>query len=173
MGFMPNGDTNMEKDIENMNEMGADARIYEVGYLLVPTLSEEEVPGVYTNLKDLISSLGTEIISDDMPKMMNLAYTMTKVIANVPNKFDNGYFGWVKFAMDPEKVDELKKKLDLDPNYIRFLILKTVRENTIAGRRFVGGMKRRTPSTTKEGEEVVMPINKEEIDKEIDAMVSV
>jgi ribosomal protein S6 len=157
------------------NEVETNSRIYELGYLLVPTLSEENVPATYSSLKDLIVSLGGEMISDEMPKMISLAYSMLKVTQNVRNKFDSAYFGWVKFEINPEKVLELKKKLDVDPNFIRFLILKTVRENTIAAKRFVHRDSRRKMSTPKkEGEnEVPLPFNKEEIDKEIDAMVAV
>lgn len=157
------------------NEVETNSRIYELGYLLVPTLSEENVPATYSSLKDLIVSLGGEMISDEMPKMISLAYSMLKVTQNVRNKFDSAYFGWVKFEINPEKVLELKKKLDVDPNFIRFLILKTIRENTIAAKRFVHRDSRRKMSTPKkEGEnEVPLPFNKEEIDKEIDAMVAV
>ena len=156
------------------NEVETNSRIYEVGYLLASTLSEEEVPVKYGNLKDLIVSLGGEIISDEMPKMISLAYLMSKVTQNVRTKFDSAYFGWVKFEINPEKVLELKKKLDVDSNFVRFLILKTVRENTIAAKRFVHkDFRRRISTIKKEGEnEVVVPINKEEIDKEIDAMVA-
>jgi ribosomal protein S6 len=109
-----------------------------------------------------------------MPKKINLAYQMQKTLQNVINKFNSAYFGWVKFSMEPEKVLELKKKLDLDPNIIRLLIIKTVKENTIAAKRFVHrDMLRRKPLTMKkEGEEEAAPINKEEVDKEIDAMVA-
>ncbi len=154
----------------------SDARVYEVGYLLVPTLGEENVPAIYGNLKELVSSFGGEMISDEMPKMIDLAYTMEKVTANVRSKFNTAYFGWVKFYIDSQKVLELKKKLALDANIIRFLIVKTVKENTIAAKRFVhrDTFKKRTP-VMKEGaeNEEVVPINKEEIDKEIDAMVAV
>ncbi|MFA5841267.1 MAG: 30S ribosomal protein S6 [Candidatus Paceibacterota bacterium] len=159
-----------------LNEEGGDAiaRVYELGYLLVPTLSEEEVPGIFGNLKDLVSSYGGIAISDEMPKMMTLAYPMVKVISNIRNKFKSAYFGWVKFTMDSDKVLELKKKLDLDSTVVRFLILKTVKENTIAAKRFVRGeIAHRKPKTEKGEDEVVVPINKEEIDKEIDAMVAV
>ena len=159
----------MEKE-----EMEANSRVYEVGYLLVPTLSEEEMPATYTNLKDSVSSFGGEIISDEMPKMMPLAYSMTKVVSNVRSKFNSAYFGWVKFAMDTDKVLELKKKLDLDPSIIRFLMLKTVKENTIAAKRFVRGDSMRRGKRAEKGEEnaEAAPINKEEIDKEIDALVA-
>ncbi|MFA5777935.1 MAG: 30S ribosomal protein S6 [Candidatus Paceibacterota bacterium] len=163
-------------EVENKseNEIGEDtnSRVYEVGYLLAPTIIEENLPIVYGNLKDLISSFGGVAISDEMPKMINLAYSMTKVVSNVRNKFNTAYFGWVKFTMDSDKVLELKKKLDLDPDFIRFLILKTVKENTIATKRFVSRETRRRPMVKKnESNETATPINKEEIDKEIDALV--
>jgi ribosomal protein S6 len=162
--------------MENTNEdVEINSRVYEVGYLLVPTISLEDLPTTYGNLKDLVVTLGGEIISDEMPKMINLAYAMTKVVQNVRNKFNTAYFGWVKFEMSTEKVLELKKKFDIDPNVIRFLILKTIRENTIAAKRFIHkDMRRKTPIGKKEGEnETVLPIDKEEIDKEIDAMIAV
>jgi ribosomal protein S6 len=158
---------------ENKGEAEGNDRVYELGYLLVPTLSEEEVPVQYGNLKDLVASFGGVPIADEMPKMIPLAYAMTKVVANVRNKFNTAYFGWTKFTMDSGKVLELKKKLDLDPHFIRFLILKTVKENTIAAKRFVRGeVMHRRPPTKKMDDEVAVPINKEEVDKEIDAMVA-
>src|SRR3990167_7990124 len=162
-------------EVKDKNEIseGADFKVYELGYLLAPTIAEENIPVSYGNLKDLVSSFGGELISDEIPKMIPLAYSMSKVVANVRNKFNTAYFGWSKFVMDSDKILELKKKLDLDPNFVRFLILKTVKENTIDRKRFVGrdAGHKRVPNTHKtvEGEEAV-PINKEEIDKEIDAM---
>ena len=160
--------------MEEINDVGVDSRVYEVGYLLVPTLSEEEIPTVYGNLKELVSSFGGKVISDDMPRMISLAYSMPKVLQNVRHKFDSAYFGWVKFFMDADKVLELKKKLDLDQNLIRFLIIKTVKENTIATKRFMSrDMTHKKPLYTKKEDESEesLPINKEEIDKEIDAMI--
>ena len=155
---------------------GGDARVYELGYLLVPTIKEEDLSAIYGNIKDLVSSFGGIVITDEMPKTISLAYSMAKVVANVRSKFNTAYFGWVKFTMSGEKVLELKKKLDLDPNFVRFLILKTVKENTIASKRFIRGdmTHRRGPAfkRNKDDKEAV-PINKEEIDKEIDAMVAV
>ncbi len=158
----------------NMNENNAEnKRVYELGYLFVPTLSSEEVPALYTAIKDMMASFGGSFISDDMPKLIPLAYPMVKVISNVPSKFDSGYFGWVKFFMDPEKVLELKKKLDLDVSVIRFLILKTVKENTLASKRYVGRDSAYRKNVKKDENVEAVPINKEEIDKEIDAMVAV
>ncbi len=162
----------MENKDENMD---GDARVYEVGYLLAPTIPSEEVASVYGNLKELINSLGGQVIADEMPRQINLAYQMLHVFQNKRQKFDTAYFGWMKFSVVPAKVAELKKSLDLDPNFIRFLTMKTVKENTLATKKFVRpDMAKRKPFTAKkEGEtEEVVEINKEELDKEIEAMVS-
>ena len=139
--------------------------IYELGYLLVPTIKEEDFGVVYGNLKELVTSFGGEIIADDMPKMTNLAFSMQKVTSNVRSKFDTAYFGWIKFAMETEKVSELKKRLDLDPNFIRFLILKTVRENTIAQKRFVRLETYKRSKDKRPEEETKKTINKKKIKK--------
>ncbi len=159
---------NEEKTLNN----ASDARVYEVSYLLSSAVEENDVPAEYGNLKELIASLGGELISDEMPKNIELAYTISKVIKNIRYKFDNAYFGWFKFTMDADKVLELKKKLDLDPKIVRHLIIKTVRENTIFTKKFVKStfVAKRSNDNSSENAEPV-EINKEEIDKEIDAMV--
>ncbi|HTE49209.1 MAG TPA: 30S ribosomal protein S6 [Candidatus Paceibacterota bacterium] len=158
---------------ENEISGGVDSKVYELGYLLVPTIKEEDVAASYGNLKELVSSFAGEIIGDEMPKMINLAYSMQKITSNVRHKWNTAYFGWTKFLMDPQKVLELKKRLDLDPNFIRFLILKTVKENTIAVKRFVRGDTYKRPKSKSIDSETAVPINQEEIDKEIDALVAV
>ena len=166
----------MEEMDNKTEENDTIARIYEVGYLLVPTISGENVPAIYSKIKDLIASLSGKIISDEMPRQIELAYPMVKVVSNIRNKFDTAYFGWVKFEMGSQEVLDLKKKMDLDINVIRFLILKTVKENTIATKKFVRTDAPRKKNSTKKDETeegAEMPINKEEIDKEIDAMVAV
>ncbi len=169
-------------EVKDKNEIMEDSKdskspqVYELGYLLAPSITGEDVPGVFGNLKELISSFGGGLISDEMPKMISLAYTMSKVVSNVRNKWSTAYFGWIKFEMSTAKISDLKKKLDLEPQIIRFLILKTIKENTIAAKRFVYrdmGHKR-APTVKKDGEnEAPVEINKEEIDKEIDAMVAI
>ncbi len=159
---------------ENEIEEDINSKVYELGYLLVPTIKEEDIPASYGNLKELVLSFGGEIISDEIPKKIPLAYTMKKVTSNLRSKFDTAYFGWTKFTMDAKKILELKKRLDLDSNFVRFLILKTVKENTIAAKRFVRRDTYKRPTTRKSTEgATVIAINKEEIDKEIDALIAV
>ena len=161
-------------DKENKLEQEAvDSRVYEVGYLLVPTIPADDVSGVYSSMKDVIATLGGEIISDEMPKNIELAYAMDKVIQNKRYKFTEGYFGWFKFFMDASQVAELKKKMDLDTNVIRFLIVKTVKENTLSQKKFTRVEGPRKKTTKKEdGDTEQEEIITEELDKEIEAMVT-
>jgi ribosomal protein S6 len=164
--------TMLEK--ENKEKKGDDeSRIYEVSYLLVPTIIEEELPAAYGDVKEMVSTSSTNIIIDEVPKMMPLAYEMTKIIKNVHNKFEKGYFGWTKFEADADKVDELKKKMEEDDRVIRFLIVKTVRENTLAGKRITArdSYKKRMGGAKRAEKREPVEINKEEIDKEIDTLV--
>ena len=90
-----------QEEIEDQNEAKEtqNSKVYELGYLLVSTIPEEDVPVIYGNLKELISSLGGNAISDEIPKMIPLAYAMVKVVNNVRNKFNTAHFGWIKFMM--------------------------------------------------------------------------
>lgn len=154
-----------------------DSRVYELSYLLTPSFSEEEALSIHGNLKEFITSLNGKMISDETPRIIDLAYTMSKMVKNVRNKFEKAYFSWVKFEIDPEKTADIKKKFDADDNIIRFLIIKTVKENTIASKRFVsreGGYRRSfvAKKETTSTSETSSIINKEEVDKEIEALVA-
>lgn len=153
--------------------------VYEVGYHLVSSIPEEKLGEEVTALKDLLGDNGAIFISDEYPKLIELAYEMTRSISNKKQKFTSGYFGWVKFECTPEEAKTIKELLDKNEKLIRYLLIKTVRENTISPKRtFVKqDNKRRTVSRVKESVESSAPaeqpavVVEEEIDKEIDALV--
>lgn len=155
-----------------------EAKIYELSYLATPTLSEEELPAKVGGLKEVISNLGGAFISEEYPKLIDLAYTMERVVANKRNKFGQGYFGWFKFEMDPASVLKLKGALDLDESIIRFLIIRTVRENTLAPRaRMAQNQKAEQRKKAVESEnggtkEPITEAEAKEIDKRIDELVA-
>jgi ribosomal protein S6 len=109
-----------------------DANVYELAYLLVPSITEEELAAETTALKDAVATFGAEFIADEEPKLIDLAYQMERDIANKKNKFTNGYFGWVKFNLDPAQVAPLNESLGRNDKLIRFMIISTVAESTIA-----------------------------------------
>ena len=67
--------------------------VYEVGFLLVPEITEEKLPEAFGNLKNAILDKGAIAISEEFPKLMTLAYTMERTINNKIERFKEGYFG--------------------------------------------------------------------------------
>lgn len=154
------------KDEEQEVRLG----VYEVGYLMVPTIAEENLGEEVTSFKDMFVEKGAVFISDEYPKLMELAYEMTRSILNKKQKFSYGYFGWVKFECTTSIAKEIKDLLDKNEKLVRYLMIKTVRENTMSVKRPYGkqdGARRRPVRKTEEAE----VINEETIDKEIEALV--
>jgi ribosomal protein S6 len=148
-----------------------DGRIYELAYLFVPTMTDESVAAAFGNLKALLENHGASFISEEMPKLTELAYQMSRIIENKKTWFDTAYFGWIKFEMDPSEVAAIEETLARNEEIIRFMTIKTVRESTMSSKKVHREYKKRTASTT-EGGEPTVPMNKEEVDKQIDALVT-
>lgn len=148
----------------------AKTSVYEVGYLMVPSIPEENLGGEVTKFKDSLGEMGAVFISDEYPKMMELAYEMTRSITNKKQKFSYGYFGWVKFETTTINAKVIKESLDKNETLIRYLMIKTVRENTMSPKKVYGknesSKRRQAPKV--EGQATV---SEEVIDKEIDALV--
>ncbi len=113
---------------EDTTEMAP--RIYEAGFLVSPTVSEEGVTVCVDDLKKLIMENGGLIISEEAPRMRDLAYTMERSIDAKIQRYKSGYFGWVKFELPQNAIIEIKKGIDADERFIRSLIIKTIREDT-------------------------------------------
>lgn len=170
-----------KKVVEVIPEEQSNTRkgVYEVGFHMVPTIAEENLGEEVTALKDLLAGNGANFISEEYPRLMELAYEMTRSIANKKQKFSTGYFGWIKFECTSLEAKTIKELLDKNEKLIRYLLIKTVRENTMSPKRTYTKQdnKKRTPSRIKEVSEVVESsepveeVNEEEIDKEIDALV--
>ena len=162
-------------EINTKDEVATDTlTVYELSYLLLPSLAIEQVPGKALYLKDTLTSLGGNVISLETPVLIDLAYSMTKVVQTDRHKVNTGYFGWIKFEQISEGVEKVKKVLDADADIVRYLIIKTVRENTL----LEGKMKLKSEEKIRKDEEVdevipevVKEVVPEELDKSIDDLV--
>lgn len=154
-----------------MNTEDKEMRVYELGFLFVPTIAQEHVAGEVEKLKEMIAKHEGVMVSEEFPKMIDLAYEMVKVISNKNIRFNQGYFGWLKFDMEPEHVVIMNEELGRSMSIIRFLLIKTVRENTVTGKRVAGKTETKRRVVKKEDAENTAPINPEELDKQIDALV--
>jgi len=149
-----------------------DGRVYELGYILVPALSEDESVAMAGTLRDEMEKAGGVYISSELPKHMELAYPMVKPIANKKQSFTEGYFGWMKFEIDPAVAEKMNKAFIRDDRMVRHLMIKTVRENTVIGKRMVTRGEGARKKYTKKDDEPAVEINKEEVDKKLDELLA-
>ncbi len=162
----------MEKETKNEENLA----VFEAGFTLLPSLAVEQVPAKVESLKEMIQKAGGEVISHETPTLIDLAYPMTKVIQTTRYKCVTGYFGWVKFEIPKEGIVAVKKALDADENILRYLLVKTVRENTlISGKMLLkGGDEEKKIEFSNVQPELTEPESTpEEIDKSIDDLVIV
>lgn len=144
-------------------------KIYEVGYLVLPSVPEEHIPAEVSKIKASIEKGGGVFITEDFPKLRPLAYTMRKNSGGRNLKHDSAYFGWVKFEASSGEIAEIKAEITKNENILRFMIVETVRENTM----FVPRMTfRKTEETGKEGtEKEEVKMTEEEMEKTIENLV--
>lgn len=141
--------------------------VYEVGFVLMPSMSEEKVAEKASFIRGIIEKAGGEVISEDFPKLMPLAYPMDKMIDSTKQVFKEAYFGWVKFEMLASAVVGVEKEVSAIQEVLRFLIVKTLRENVL----FPDKVGKTSAGEKVAGEESPTESSSEAIDKSIDALV--
>lgn len=141
--------------------------IYEVGFHIATTLPEEKLAGEVTKIKDVLENAGVAMVSEEFPKRMQLAYTIEKKNQGGTIKHDSAYFGWIKFEVDSSKIAEIKEELDQNDNIVRFIIVKTVRENTMPVKNFA----KKSDDSKEEKTEITEEVA-EKIDESIDELVT-
>jgi ribosomal protein S6 len=154
------------------------SKVYELGYLLVPSIGNTALAKEEAALKDLFSSRGGELVSSESPVMIDLAYPMLKVVHTDREKATQAYFGWMKYEIETDQIIEIKKFLDASAPILRYLLVKTVRENTLLeGMMSLGKEeKKKFARLSDDGEEMaesdMAPIEGAiELDKSIDDLV--
>jgi ribosomal protein S6 len=117
----------INEDSTQKNEV---SKVYEIGYLLLPTLNEDGVLVEVSKIKDILEKNKGMFLSEGVSEMRNLTYAMTKPISGKNQKFETAYFGWIKFEADSDSLVEIKEELDRLENLLRYLLIKTVKEDT-------------------------------------------
>ena len=153
--------------LEDMEEK----RVYETGFLLNPFLADEGANNFVSLMKEFVLKDGTEFVSEEAPKLIQLSYIISIHTEGKTNKYDSAYFGWLKFETKPSEIEKIEHFLKSKGEIIRFIIVKTVRENTIVGKKinaFEANSKRNIARVEmREGEK----ISDIELDKTIDKLV--
>lgn len=106
-------------------------RVYELGYLLMPSVDEGNLSQERDALVALITRYKGIVISEGQPQLIDTAYEMSKIINNKRTSFNQAYFGWIKFDITPNVIDTLTEEIEALETIIRSIMIKTVKENTL------------------------------------------
>ncbi|OGZ08437.1 MAG: hypothetical protein A3C93_01475 [Candidatus Lloydbacteria bacterium RIFCSPHIGHO2_02_FULL_54_17] len=158
----------MENELENFAPL---PRVYEVGFHISPTIAEEDLGIRVTAVRDAVEAAGGRMIADEYPKHIDLAYPIVKVSANKRATHHSAYFGWMKFDMEPKGAKVLDATLKKDDYILRFILVQTVRENTMAPKKVLTQKRAEEVVRTKESAPEKPAMSEEELDKTIEELV--
>ena len=163
--------------LEEETEIAADEglRIYEIGYMLVPTKKEEEVEGATTQIRAMIEKAGGKFLAEGAPTLQRLAYLISVREKGKRLDHDRGYFGWIKFEAPTEAAASLEKALREMDGVMRSILFRTVREETRARFKTASIREVRRGDILKaapRAEEVAAPVSEEDLDKAISEITS-
>lgn len=166
--------------MSNNTEREGHSAVYEIGYLIASSIPEEKVPEESAALNKIVFGYGSSMIAEEPPRLMPLAYTMSaKTVSGSYSKYNQAYFGWIKFELGSDRIEALKKDFEKHPSLLRMILISTVAENTFLGKRataIASVLDVKKPIS--EGKiyqakekELTTPISITEMDKSIDEMV--
>ncbi len=90
---------------------------YEFLGILPGTLAENEVPAVIKKITDFFIAQSGEITYQDSFGRKKMAYPIKHL--------RHGYYFLLELNLAPEKLKSIEKKLKIDENLLRFIIIKT------------------------------------------------
>ncbi|MEK7186986.1 MAG: 30S ribosomal protein S6 [Patescibacteria group bacterium] len=111
-----------------------ESQVYELAYLILPSIPEENLPQVVANIQEVIEKEGGKKIDSENPFLRELTYEMSKVVGASRYVVKNAYIGWIKFDLPTQKEDEkhpietIKEKVEKTAEVLRFLLVKVSRE---------------------------------------------
>lgn len=149
-------------------EQGA-ARVYEIGYLLAPSLTEEGIEKAVSGIRQSIEKEGGSFVAEGAPSMTRLSYAIETQEGGKRVEHDRAYFGWIKFELGVEGAKAVEAALKSDKTVIRYISFRTVREDTRAKMKAptLREVKRTDTikSAPRRAEESAAPVSEEDLDK--------
>lgn len=148
--------------MENVDDRG----IYEIGFLVSPLITPEDLPAkIEQIIVSGITALGGEALVPATFKTITLAYPIKVLEGGKRDTYTTAHFGSLGFKMESVSVPELHTNLKLKKEIIRFLILSGLEQMPdMASEEVATGA-----SVEVAGGE---PVEMAEIDKEIDELLA-
>lgn len=112
---------------DEIDAVGNDPRVYELGFHLDPELPTEEVKKAYQAVRAMIAEKAS-VVAEGEPEKIQLAYTISRQEVSGRRDFDSAYFSWIAYEALPEAHEALLAGAKADPHVIRFIDLLTTKE---------------------------------------------
>ena len=119
----------MEKET---GDTGQVSRVYEAGYHIMSTVKEEDIEKTVARIRAIVEKAGGSFIAEGAPVLMKLAFPMYPSKGGKKDVQDRAYFGWLKFESPVAASEILVEALKNDPEILRSIVFRTVREETRA-----------------------------------------
>lgn len=169
-----------EKGTTNREDVGGvvNNTVYEIGYHVLPIVAESDVESVIDRLRKMIEKAGGSFVAEGAPQKMALAFPMAVWNNGTWTKYNDSYFGWLKFEVSSDNIGDIDRACKADKDILRYLILTTVREDTRASvRQFVLKEVKRTDTIKssvrpKPTPEIKEEVSDEKLDEAIEEMVA-
>lgn len=159
------------------NTDAAEIQVYELGYHILPTVVSEDLEAEVAKLRSAIEKRGGSFLTEGTPEMTTLAYPMFVNNGGKQTRYEQAYFGWMKFEMAAGEAIALRDEdMTTNSQILRHILVKTTREETRAQLQTAQNNILREIKTTgtlekktevEEGGEV----SEEELEKSIDDLV--
>ena len=142
--------------------MDRDNKIYEINYLMTPLVPEDKVAEETSVFRKIIEDNKGFVVGEDQPKRQKLSYSI--------KKFDSAYYGWFKFSVGAESVDNIKNSFNKSENILRSLITEAGKEKIaqFAPRHSVGAVKQEGSSSETVEKVEIKP---EQIDQKLEEIL--
>ncbi len=143
-------------------------RIYEAGYLVSPSVKEEDLESIIGGIRSVIEKSGGSFIAEGAPSMIRLAYEIEVREGGKYVQHDRAYFGWIKFEAETSVVKALEESFTRSTDIIRSVVFRTVREDTRAKIKAVALREVKRTDTIKAAPRRVeesAPVSEEDLDK--------
>lgn len=105
-------------------------QIYELGYLVLPSIPEDGLSSVVEKVKAIIAKAGGKEIDGEEPFKYELSYAMSKTIGASKYVVNDAYIGWTKFELEPAQALPVKSEVEKIDEVLRLLLIKTPRETS-------------------------------------------
>ena len=97
-------------------------KTYELTYIISPEITSEEAITEAKNIESFVQAQEGVILRQNNPTARTLSYPIKKQAS--------GFMGVLEFQIEPEKLSELKEKIDKDEKIVRHMVIikKPVKE---------------------------------------------